>query len=97
MVLGTTFMIMQIEYINAFLLVFLILNEGYKYHLKAKYLSYDVESKKKATDSEVGESLTDLIQDALITDGHHHKQYYLYKIAKKLNIDPRTDDEGIAP
>ena len=37
--------------------------------------------------------------DALVTDGEHHKQWYLEEIAKRLGIDiPNfAYDAGIAP
>ncbi len=40
-----------------------------------------------------------LILDALITDGAHHKQWYLHRIAEALDIDLSqiNADEGIAP
>ena len=41
--------------------------------------------------------LKDLINDAMITDGGHHKQWYLNEIAKELDIDPETEDKGVAP
>jgi hypothetical protein len=41
--------------------------------------------------------LEGLILDGLGTDGAHHKQYYLHKIAELLEIDYDSDDyeEGI--
>ena len=41
----------------------------------------------------------ELIEDALLTSGEHHKQWYLEEIAKELGIDISELDheEGIAP
>lgn len=43
--------------------------------------------------------IKDDIVQALCTDGAHHKQWYLLRIAKrlKLDIDYSNIDEGIAP
>lgn len=45
--------------------------------------------------------LKDLIEDGLCTDGGHHKQWYLEKIAKTLGIKLDGKDteweSGIAP
>jgi len=43
--------------------------------------------------------LYNLIDEALATDGSHHKQWYLLEIAKELgiSIDPDEYDEGIPP
>lgn len=38
------------------------------------------------------------IEDALITDGGHHKQWYLERLAKELNIEITIEyEKGIAP
>jgi hypothetical protein len=44
-------------------------------------------------------SLTDLIWEALLTDGAHHKQWWIEAIAVKIGIDLDflSYDEGIAP
>jgi hypothetical protein len=42
--------------------------------------------------------LQQLLEDALTTDGAHHKQWYLHRIAEHMNILIRVDhDPGIAP
>ena len=43
--------------------------------------------------------IRELVIDALITEGGHHKQWYLIQIAKKLGIDLNEYDieEGVAP
>jgi hypothetical protein len=48
-----------------------------------------------------------LIISALLTDGGHHKQWYLQRIAEKIGFDPREElkkeeeeydfEDGIAP
>ena len=40
-----------------------------------------------------------LVEEALYTDGEHHKQWYLIQIAKALeyDLDWNEFDEGIAP
>lgn len=43
------------------------------------------------------EELKDLLNDAVRTDGTHHKQWYLEMIADKFNIELDEHDEGIAP
>jgi len=46
-------------------------------------------------------SIKDLIIEALLTDGEHHKQWYLEQIAKKIGLDLKhfkgQYDKGIAP
>lgn len=47
-----------------------------------------------------GESVRELLHDAVQTDGDHHKQWYLEQIAERLGISlPSLEerDEGIAP
>ena len=41
----------------------------------------------------------ELILDGLLTDGGHHKQWYLEEIAKALDIDLSNEEyeEGVAP
>lgn len=39
----------------------------------------------------------ELINEAMVTDGAHHKQWYLNEIAKEIGFKPETEDEGIAP
>jgi len=41
--------------------------------------------------------VVDYVKKALFTDGEHHKQWYLYQIAKLLNIKINDVDKGIAP
>jgi hypothetical protein len=50
-------------------------------------------------DEETGEQIKDLVLDALQTEGAHHKQHYLWKIADLLGIerDEIDAEEGIAP
>lgn len=43
------------------------------------------------------ENVFDLVREAIHTDGSHHKQWYLIKIAKILNIDTKECNEGIVP
>jgi hypothetical protein len=39
-----------------------------------------------------------ILSDALITDGAHHKQWYLQILAAKLGVDVLEDyDKGVAP
>lgn len=42
-------------------------------------------------------TLKDLIREAICTDGGHHKQWYLEKIAQLLKIELPDHDPGIAP
>jgi hypothetical protein len=51
------------------------------------------------TTKEELEELEGLFVDALTTDGAHHKQWYLEKIAEKLGISIHdfNYDKGIAP
>jgi hypothetical protein len=46
---------------------------------------------------ELKKKLEILINDALCTDGAHHKQWYLEQIAELLNIKTVEHEEGIAP
>lgn len=43
--------------------------------------------------------VTDFIKDGLVTDGDHHKQWYLEKIAETLSIDicSHEHEKGISP
>lgn len=41
--------------------------------------------------------LEDLIKDSVVTDGDHHKQWYLEEIAKLLDIELPEHDSGICP
>lgn len=43
------------------------------------------------------EYIKELLEDAVCTDGAHHKQWYLEQIAEALNIDLPEHEEGIAP
>lgn len=43
-------------------------------------------------------ALSNLILEAIFTEGGHHKQYYLEEIADTLGIElPEDHEEGIAP
>jgi len=48
---------------------------------------------------EVKNEIKELVINALMIDGGHHKQWYLIKIAKKLGIDLSEYgiEEGVAP
>ena len=37
--------------------------------------------------TEIKEKITELIRDALWTDGEHQKQWYLWRLAEELCID----------
>lgn len=40
----------------------------------------------------------ELVKEGLETDGGHHKQWYLYEIARGLDVDILKDtDEGVEP
>ena len=39
--------------------------------------------------------IADLVRDAVITDGAHHKQWYLEQIAQRLELSLPEHDEGI--
>ena len=39
--------------------------------------------------------VADLVRDAVITDGGHHKQWYLEQIAQRLELSLPDHDEGI--
>ncbi len=41
--------------------------------------------------------VADLVRDAVITDGAHHKQWYLEQIAEKLELSLPEHEAGIAP
>lgn len=41
--------------------------------------------------------LKELLKEAVNTDGDHHKQWYLHKIAEELALKINQDDKGIAP
>lgn len=41
--------------------------------------------------------LENLVRDAVVTDGAHHKQWYLMQIAEMLDIQVPLGDGGIAP
>lgn len=43
------------------------------------------------------EKATSLIINGLMTDGSHHKQWYLEQVAKALLFEPPDHDKGIAP
>lgn len=55
---------------------------------------------KQITDSDY-QKIEDAVKEALVTDGSHHKQWYLEQIAKLFGIDIAELDgiieEGIAP
>lgn len=42
-------------------------------------------------------SVAELLAGAVTTDGAHHKQWYLERIAERLGISLPEHDEGIAP
>ena len=48
-------------------------------------------------ESQMKENVFDLVREAIKIDGAHHKQWYLIKIAKILNIDTKDCDPGISP
>lgn len=41
--------------------------------------------------------LTTLLREAVLTDGNHHKQWYLEQIAKSLGIDLPDHESGVVP
>lgn len=41
--------------------------------------------------------VADLVRDAVITDGEHHKQWYLEQIAERLELSLPDHRDGIAP
>ena len=41
--------------------------------------------------------VADLVRKAVITDGAHHKQWYLERIAQRLELSLPDHDEGIIP
>jgi len=48
------------------------------------------------------ETIYDLVLSALMTDGEHHKQWYLERILEELGHNPKVIkdlswDEGVAP
>jgi len=51
--------------------------------------------------TESTERVRQLVSEALFTDGGHHKQWYLYEIAKlvlsKVEFEQLDVDRGIAP
>lgn len=51
------------------------------------------------TPSERLRGIRPLIEAALLTDGDHHKQWYLYQIADVIgvDIDLRNISDGVAP
>lgn len=38
-----------------------------------------------------------LLREAVTTDGGHHKQWYLERIAEELGVELPDHDHGIAP
>jgi len=44
-----------------------------------------------------GVRIAELLQEAVVTDGGHHKQWYLEQIAKGLKVPLPDHKEGIAP
>jgi len=52
----------------------------------------------KAIDKHEKVILRNILNEALATDGEHHKQWYLHQIAKLYKIDIDEDvEQGIAP
>jgi|GEM_PF-5187669 len=43
------------------------------------------------------EIVRELVENALLTDGGHHKQWYLEQIAKYLELPMPAHEPGIAP
>ena len=45
------------------------------------------------------EEIRGLVENALLTDGDHHKQWFLWQIAEVVgvDIDPDNVEEGVAP
>ena len=41
--------------------------------------------------------IADLVREAVITDGAHHKQWYLERIAERLELSLPEHEDGIAP
>jgi hypothetical protein len=55
--------------------------------------------KKAASPIEKLKMIRELVEDGLMTDGDHHKQWFLSQIGDLVGIDIGPDDynEGIAP
>jgi hypothetical protein len=53
----------------------------------------------RSTRSKVGrqEIVRELVEAALVTDGAHHKQWYLERIAQQMDIPLLDHESGIAP
>jgi len=54
-------------------------------------------SSERPVQPKVREQLSEILNDAVNTDGAHHKQYYLEKIAEMFEIVLDEHDEGVIP
>lgn len=45
----------------------------------------------------VSDDIADLIKDASVTDGAHHKQWFVEEIARRLKIELPEHESGICP
>ena len=65
-----------------------------KYILVQDYLEWALETKQHEWNTLTLESY---LKEAVCIDGAHHKQWFLEKIAKTLNIELPEHEEGITP
>ncbi|MHB1764935.1 MAG: hypothetical protein ACYCS1_05295 [Gammaproteobacteria bacterium] len=79
------------------------MNKEYKELMEKILVEYEKDTAlNKLSDilAEGDKSVKELIMQGLITDGEHHKQWYLEQIAKKLGIElvgKLNYEQGVSP